>query len=68
MEDRIESYVVEHEGSTIEDLRYLDVFPEDYEAVPESFDAILNRLAEERPEDDLDTIYEEAVCLSKRKK
>lgn len=70
IEDAIELHVLKDENKlvSIEDLEYRDVFPKDSDATPDSMDAILERLMQERPEADLDELLAEAKKRANRKK
>ena len=68
MEDRILQFIKESESPMeIEDVRYIDLFPEDDNAEPGSFDAILMKLMQDDPEGSVLEMLEKAQRLSEKK-
>lgn len=63
MEDLIEAHMLEHklDDEVLMDLDYCDVFPEDLDARPNSFEAILRRELNRLTEgEDMETAYQRA--------
>lgn len=63
MEDLIEAHMLEHklDDEALTDLDYCDVFPEDLDARPNSFEAILRRELNRLTEgEDMETAYQRA--------
>lgn len=68
--DAIELHLLKEENKleTIEEITYQDVFPEDKEFDPNSFDGIMERLLQEFPEADINELFEKAQERANRNK
>jgi len=69
MDDQILNYIVNSETPVDPaDLEYKDVFPDNDEDDPDAFDAIMNRLLQNEPEEDIAILIERAKKIADRKK
>lgn len=69
MEDQILGYIVNSETPVDPaDVQYSEVFPDNDEDDPDAFDAIMNRLMQNEPEEDVATLIEKAQKLAERRK